>query len=448
VIVVIALVRHGHDRMPPDIDDSLRRWVAAGLITAEQAEEIGWFERIPPPPPARSLRPERVEFSPASARRVGRPSLAEALGYVGGVFALVGVFLVVSRFWVDLALAARLAMTIPTAVVLGLAGWAVAARDERPAFLRLRAVLWTLSTAATALTAGLIVAETMGDDDGMAIAFAASLAAAVHAGALWAGRVRPLQQLACLATGLVALGTGIALVVEGPYGGFAVWAVALGLIAVGLLGRMMQRHLPVLVGVVGAVVGVGVVISHWPGVGLPLALATALGYLTLVEHPRMELSAVDRLVLLAAGLMLGLQALPSTLVYYAQDAGVATGLALWVAGAVLLVLGLRDVPATPGAVTAVGGLALVGGAALTASQWTAFALVLGLVTALALITIGAVVERTTVSAAGLLGLLINVPWAINWFFPGEGRVPLMLLAVGLLILGAAVVLARATRRRG
>lgn len=46
-------------------------------------------------------------------------------------------------------------------------------------------------------------------------------------------------------------------------------------------------------------------------------------------------------------------------------------------------------------------------------------------------------------AAGLLGF---VPWAITWFFPGEGRVPVLILVSGVLILVLAVVLSRLAPR--
>ena len=48
-----------------------------------------------------------------------------------------------------------------------------------------------------------------------------------------------------------------------------------------------------------------------------------------------------------------------------------------------------------------------------------------------------------IGAAGLLGF---VPWAITWFFPGEGRVPVLILVSGVLILVLAVVLSRLAPR--
>ncbi|CAB4813386.1 unannotated protein [freshwater metagenome] len=50
--------------------------------------------------------------------------------------------------------------------------------------------------------------------------------------------------------------------------------------------------------------------------------------------------------------------------------------------------------------------------------------------------------RVLMSVAGSVGLLINVPWAISYYFPGEGRVPLLILVSGALVLAVAVLLAR------
>jgi hypothetical protein len=44
-------------------------------------------------------------------------------------------------------------------------------------------------------------------------------------------------------------------------------------------------------------------------------------------------------------------------------------------------------------------------------------------------------------------MLVNVPWIIVWFFPGEGRVPLLTLISGALILAVAVLLASQGGRR-
>jgi hypothetical protein len=59
-----------------------------------------------------------------------------------------------------------------------------------------------------------------------------------------------------------------------------------------------------------------------------------------------------------------------------------------------------------------------------------------------LVTKGMLRERVRLSVLGSAGLLINVPWIILWYFPGEGRVPLLTLVSEALILATAVLLTR------
>lgn len=80
------------------------------------------------------------------------PLVAEALGYLGGVLAVVGVVLLVSRYWPDLTLGWQLALSGGTAAVLIGAG-ASSPEDREPALARLRWSLWTLGTAAVVVAA-------------------------------------------------------------------------------------------------------------------------------------------------------------------------------------------------------------------------------------------------------------------------------------------------------
>jgi hypothetical protein len=84
--------------------------------------------------------------SPRAARRTGVRSVAEALGYLGGMLATIGLVLAVAQYWPDLALAGRLGISAAGAVVLLVAGWLVPEHAE-PALARLRWFLWLASTA-------------------------------------------------------------------------------------------------------------------------------------------------------------------------------------------------------------------------------------------------------------------------------------------------------------
>jgi hypothetical protein len=129
-------------------------------------------------------------------------------------------------------------------------------------------------------------------------------------------------------------------------------------------------------------------------------------------------------------------------VYFARDAGVVTGVVTWTIGGLLVLVGARQLVRVPMVVEALGGLALLGGAALTGMQWPGFAPLFGLATALGLVALGMLPGQVLLSVFGSLGLLINVPWAIGWYFPGEGRAPLLILVSGVLVLAVAVLLAR------
>jgi len=87
-------------------------------------------------------------------------------------------------------------------------------------------------------------------------------------------------------------------------------------------------------------------------------------------------------------------------------------------------------------------LALLGGVAITATQSQTVATSAGLVVAVGALVVGSAPGRVTASMLGLVALLIYVPWSIGWFFPGEGRAPLLIAVSGLLIVGVAIVLVR------
>jgi hypothetical protein len=107
-----------------------------------------------------------------------------------------------------------------------------------------------------------------------------------------------------------------------------------------------------------------------------------------------------------------------------------------------MALGAHRLLRAPIATETIGGLGLIGGAALTGTQWPSFAPLFGLATAVVLLVIGMMPGRVLYSLLGSLGLLVNVPWAIGRFFPGEGRAPLLILVSGALIIAVAVLLAR------
>ncbi|HMQ35884.1 MAG TPA: hypothetical protein PKD53_34585, partial [Chloroflexaceae bacterium] len=112
------------------------------------------------------------------------------------------------------------------------------------------------------------------------------------------------------------------------------------------------------------------------------------------------------------------------------------------AGGGVLALGWSARARLPLVLEAAGALMAVAGAAVCGVQAPGFAALFGVANALALLGLGLRPGRVILSAVGALALVVNVPWAIAWFFPGEGTAPLLIMVAGLLIIGAAVLLTR------
>lgn len=198
------------------LDDRLRAWRDAGLITDEQVAAIRSFEH-----------PEE--------RRV--PLVAEVLGYLGGSLALVAIGVLVSQYWSQMELWARLLLVGVLTVVFLLAGWWIR-RIDNPAVVRLKGFLWLLGTAGVALWFGLFADGSLRADEPTTtlIAFGA---AAVVAWLLWRINCSMLQEAAMFAS---IVGVAISALGEFPhmpeeFFGLAIWAlgVAWALLAWGLV---------------------------------------------------------------------------------------------------------------------------------------------------------------------------------------------------------------------
>lgn len=439
------------DRAPGSgarVADELRRWVDAGLVSEEQARAIATFEGGPAttaaaaPTAATAGPPEATEDDQARRRRV--PPVAEALGYLGGVLAIVGLASLLVRYWSDMETAGRVGLAGVGAVLSGVGGALVTQRSD-PALDRLRGFLWLLSGAATALVAGVVAADGFGTSAPMVVALG-SAAAALHGGVLWAWRQdRPVQQLTTLAGAVVAAGAFVATVAEGA-AGLAVWSLGAVYLVAGLRQGTPRPLLTQVVGAASLVVGSIMTVSNWLGWGGLFGLATGCALVGAASVPSEIMSSRDRLVLVVAGGIAVTQIAPATLAYWAAGAGIATGLATWAVGAGMLVAGSRRLVRAPSAAVVLGGVALFGGAAITAAQSVGFAPLFGVATAVVLIALGMLPGRVLLSVIGSLGLLVNVPWAIVVHFPGEGRAPLLIMVTGVLIAAVAVLLARAGPR--
>lgn len=420
---------------PGPLEDDLARWVALGFLSRSQADAILAYQR------STTATAAPVVPAGAPARRARVPAIAEALGYLGGMLAVLGLGLVVARYWPDLPTAGRLSISGGGALALLGAGALVHA-DADPAFARLRGFLWLASAAAGALFAGVTAVDGLGAEEASTVAAAASGTVALHSGLLWWRRERPLQQLAFFAALCVFAGALTAQYAGPGSTGLAVWTVGAGCVYVGLRRVTPTPLLPEAIGVVAVFVGAAITSSDWQAVGLVLGSSSATVMLAAAVVPGIAPDNADQLVLAVVGGIGLLQALPPTLGYFANDAAAATGVATWLLGWCLLWVGSRRLTRVPVAIEMLGGGAILGGSALTWAQWSGAAPVFGLVTAVVLVGLGMLPGQVLLSLFGSVGLLINVPWTIGWFFPGEERAPLLIMVTGALIIGVAVLLAR------
>lgn len=425
----------GADRTPALAAD-LARWTDAGMLSDAQATAIVAWEH------------DRAADHPAppAAPRSRIPVVAEALGYLGGALGVAGLGLVVARYWPDVPTAARVALSGVAALALFGAG-ALVREQADPALARLRWFLWLGSAGASALAAGVLVADGLGAE-ATAVAAASGLAVALHSGPLWWGHVRPLQQAAALGGLAVTAGTALAWLIGSGPGGLAVMAVGAAYLAAGLRTTRPVTILTVAAGAIAATAGSVVVASAWQGPGLALAVVTALALLAVAAVPGLAPRTADQRVTGLVGAVGLVMSVPGAIGYFAEEAAAVTGVTTWLVGATLIAVGARRLVRQPLAAEALGAVAVLGGAAVTGAEWGGAAPVFGLVSAAALVALGMLPGRVVLSLLGTAGLLVNVPWAISRLFPGEGQAPVLIFAAGLVLVAIAVLLTRDGHQRG
>lgn len=453
-LVVYLLVRAsrgtGSDATPPvappapaapAVTADLERWREAGLLSGEQVDAILAHEQTHRPLPPPVVAPPAAVGPPAAvAPRRPMPDVAEALGYLGGILAIVGMSLLVGRYWSDIPVAGRLGLSGGASAVLFAVGLLVP-EDREAALRRMRWFLWLVSSGAAAVFGGVLAYELVGDDD-LRVPLAGAAAVVLHDAFLWWRRERPLQQFTCLAATAVAIGTGVAHVIDAGVAGIALWVAAAIGVVVGLRHLTPIPRLTLFVGAVTSVVGALLVSDRWAGASALLAVGTAAALLMLGGLRRLPTDRTEQLLLGVVGGMAALNTVPGAIGYFAEGGALATGLVVWALGAVLVHVGGRDWLRLPLLVSLVGAAALVGGAGITAIDLERVGPLFGIGSALALLALGVVLDRFVLSVVGSIGLLIHVPWAIVEWFPGEGRAPLLIMVSGALILAIATVLTR------
>ncbi|MFN8020390.1 MAG: DUF2157 domain-containing protein [Acidimicrobiales bacterium] len=433
------------------VDTDLERWVRAGLIDAAHAEAIAAFEanrHVPattPRRPAATYRPgtSATATMPAAKRRI--PVVAEALGYIGGILGTVGVTLLVQRSWADLSTLTRVLLTVGATTGLVVAGALVHERRD-PALARLRWTLWLAATAVAGVFGWVLANDVLEVDTGELEAATIALAVTVLGTVLWWGRPRPLQQLASLGGGLLFIGTLMSDIADGTAAGVVLWfGGALTVLAgVGLITT--YPPLTIVIGGFASMIGSVIFADDRRGWGLALGCLTTAVLLALAVARRPALGTAQHAALGGIGLLTLTMTVPQTIVWFADGAAIATGAVVWAIGATVLGLGISGRPRFAHVLEVMGGLVMLGGAAITGIESGALATLAGVVTAVGFVALGMMPGRVLMSVAGSLGLLIFVPWTISHFFPGEGRAPLLILVSGALLVGVAALLTRQGRR--
>lgn len=423
---------------PATLRQKLDSWVNAGLISQRESQDILKHETSEP---AELVHPPEIPED-TGVRRV--PATAEALGYLGGVLVTVALVLVATRYWSDVSAATRLALT--GAVTAALIGAGVAVRETAdPALARFRWFLW-LASSATSTLFGVIISREQFNASTNSVILTASLFATVESAILWGFRNRPLQQGVALVGLEFVVGSFAATIfLHSPAGpiGLAVWIVSLAYLAAGLRRLTPDPYLTETIGAIGIVVGSTVISVGWQSSGGPLfQLASVAGLIILSQVRELLPFRQDQLIVGIVGGIGAFEMFPASLLYYARDAGILTGALTWIAGVVLVWVGSEKISRSPTLAKFIGGLFLLGGAALTGIQSQDVAPIFGLATAIGLVILGTRPGQVLMSAMGSFGVLIFVTWGVSWFFPSQGRAPLLLLIAGILVIAIAIWMAR------
>ncbi|MFZ4585416.1 MAG: hypothetical protein ACOYNI_09350 [Acidimicrobiia bacterium] len=438
-----------------DVDALLSKWTAAGLITPVESQAIHAFEHGAPGGVATTVALKTAAPAPTPEEELTIittpriPIVAEALGYLGGILAIVGVGFIVGKYWKDMPTAGRLLVAGGVSGVALFTGILVHEHTDA-AFARLRGFLWLVATGGAGLFTTSLVRDAFGVERTNTVVLVTAAVVTTVSVALWQWRSeRFLQEITALVGAVVTVGAAVNIAEHLAITGLAVWVAGGLLLAVGLRHRVPNPVLAEFIGALSTIVGAILVVNDWQGFGFLLGVATAVAIIGLALVPGLAAGVGEQITCGAIGAIALLQFVPPTIGYWANAGSAGTGFTMWVIGAGLIAVGMRTRIRLPLLVEGAGAVACIGGAALTWSQLHGFAPLFGIATAVALIALGMLPGQVICSLIGSVGLLINVPWAISWFFPGQNRAPLLISVTGVLIILVALLLVRrGSRMRG
>jgi hypothetical protein len=305
--------------------------------------------------------------------------LAEVLGYVGATLAVGAALFLGAELWDELGPWPRVLLLAAVTAACLLGGAALGGRDGASG--RLGGFLWAAAVVGVAATAG-VGADGLSDARPGTAALVAAGTALIVAAVLWWRRPAVLQHVAAFGAAVATLLAVLDRLGDGTYswGGPLLWALGLAWVAASALPFARPTD------------GAGAPDASPPIERTPRSLEPSERTPRSV-HPR---------------------------------PGVRSAGGLWR-------------PAEPGWV--LGALAVVGGP-LFADDGRAAWLVVGVVSAAALVVVGVRTRRPWVAAVGTGGVFLSVPLAVAELFDARLGPLIGILAVGLVLVAAAVVLTR------
>ena len=282
----------------PSVPDLVDRWLADGVITSVQADRMRADLGLPGvlPPDAGT-----IDRSVAEPSRERSSLVAEGLAYLGGVIVLVAAGLIGARYWASMPENAQLGVVGGAAAGLLLAGRAVP-RSRSGAGVRLRSVLWLLSTAGTAAFAALFAHRVFELDGSTNVLVTGSTTAALAA-ALWWRLPVLAQQTAFFVAAMVTAGAAVAELTSGPHlPGLAVWGTGVLWFLLGWRGIVTPRRPVQALAAVATLIGAVMTLPADAGMVLALCTVVAVVVVAVVIHD---------LLLLAVGAVGALNILPA-----------------------------------------------------------------------------------------------------------------------------------------
>lgn len=368
--------------------------------------------------------------------------LAEALGYAGGSLVVIGVVLVVTGAWEDLATGVRIAATGGWAVPLVAVGWfARPARWQGPAATpreRFSDVVWGAATATAAIGAGVAAHDPFGAESVEVIALMGGGAGLVLGAGLWSLRSLVVTQALALAAAVTVAGGAGAIAGSEGTGGAGVVVMAGALIVIGLAGRSRPAWVSVAVGASALPIGVSMVANTWEASGLTLGAMIALMLAAVVELPGVSTDRIVTVVLGIAAVWFLAFMVPPTIGHFADQAGVLTGAVVGLAAGFAVISTRRMTLRAPVPVAVIGALALLASPAIMASESRPVGLPIGLAVAAGAVAYAARTASTPPALLGGLGLAIYVPWSVTEVIEGDLAAPIAVIVTGAVLVGVAL----------